>query len=133
MPLWQIALIAFVVAWAIQAVGTFLQMRHYSTVMGQVSRTWTDGFVGAGNAKATFGRGVVLLLVVSPDRIIRRCLVMQGRSVFARFTPLPEAEGQPLDTVASRPFGRDKAQATAFGIALKQIETAAARGQPAAA
>jgi glucitol operon activator protein len=126
MPLWQIALIALVAAWALQAVGTYFQMRHYRTVMGEVSSRWSDGFVGAGNAKSTLGRGVILLLVVGPDHIIRRLSVMQGRSVFAKFRPIPEFEGHALDRLRASPFG-DAGSSKALAMAIAQIDKAAGR------
>jgi glucitol operon activator protein len=133
MPLWQILLIALVGAWALQAAGTYYQMRHYRSVMGDVSARWADGFVGAGSAKSTFGRGVILLLVVSPDRIIRRLAVMQGRSVFAKFKSMPDLEGQPLESLRSRPPFADSGQSKALAVAIAQIEKAAATRQGAAA
>lgn len=126
MPLWQLALIGLVGAWALQAVGTYFQMRHYRGVMGEVSARWSDGFVGAGNAKSTLGRGVILLLVVGPDRIVRRLSVMQGRSVFATFAPCPAIEGRTLDSLrADPPFG-DAGRTKALAMAMAQIDKAAA-------
>ncbi len=131
MPIWQIALIALLAGWSLQALGTYVQMRHYTTVMGEVTRLWADGFVGAGNARATLGRGVILLLVVSPDRIVRRLMVMQGRSVFARFDRVADVEGHAFDGLdGAAPFS-DKARRKALSIAMRQIETAAMRKQAA--
>lgn len=127
MPLWQIALIVLVVAWSVQALGTFVQMRHYSTVMGEVSASFADGYLGAGNARSKLGAGVILLLVVSPDRIVRRLLVMRGRSVFARFTRIATLEGETLDSLDETALFRDKAHRGALSVARLQIEKAAAR------
>ena len=130
MPLWQIALIVLVAAWSMQALGTFVQMRHYSTVMGEVSASFTDGYLGAGNARSKLGAGVILLLVVGPDRIVRRLLVMRGRSVFARFRRIATLEGESLDSLDSldeNALFRDKAHRGALSVARLQIEKAAAR------
>ena len=126
MPLWQIALMALVGAWALQAVGTFYQMRHYRTVMGDVSARWSDGFVGAGNAKSTLGRGVILLLVVDSELIVRRLSIMQGRSVFAKFRPFPGAEGHSLDVLRANPPFDDSGCKRALATAIAQIDKAAA-------
>ncbi|HEX4768165.1 MAG TPA: transcriptional regulator GutM [Lichenihabitans sp.] len=128
MPIWQIALIAVLAAWCLQGLGTYIQMRHYTAVMGEVTRLWADGFVGAGNARATLGRGVILLLVVSPDRIVRRLMVMQGRSVFARFARVPDVEGRAFDGLDAASSFSDEARRKALSIAVQQIEKAAARG-----
>ena len=125
MPLWQIALLALVAAWAVQALGTYFQMRHFSSTMGDVARLWPDGFVGAGNARSTFGAGVILLLVVSPDRVVRRAMVMKGRSVFARFARLSSIEGKALGVLPAEPDFRDKAAEGALIKATEQIEKAA--------
>ncbi|MCW6508104.1 transcriptional regulator GutM [Lichenifustis flavocetrariae] len=129
MPLWQIALMGLVVAWGLQALGTYVQMRHFSATMGDVSRLWPDGFVGAGNARSTFGAGVILLLVVSPDRTVRRALIMRGRTVFARFARLSTIEGKTLDDLPEEPAFRDKATGGALIKAAEQIERAALKLQ----
>lgn len=127
MPLWQLALLALVCAWALQALGTFVQMRHFSSTMGDVARQWPDGYVGAGNAKSTFGAGLILLLVVSPDRIVRRAMVMRGRTVFARFSRMPGLEGKPLAALSDEPDFLDKAASGALVKATEQIDKAAGR------
>jgi glucitol operon activator protein len=129
MPLWQIALAALGVAWSIQALGTWVQMRHYSAVMGEASRTWSDGFIGAGNARSTLGAGIILLLIISPDRTVRRLLIMKGRSVFARFARVPDVEGSNLAALDGNPVFRDGAKRKALTVALNQVEKAAARAR----
>ena len=131
MPLWQIALIVLVAAWALQSFGTYVQMRHYSAVMGEVSATFSDGYLGAGNARSRLGAGVILLLVVGPDRIVRRLMIMRGRSVFARFARVPDVEGTTLDGLDRAALFADKAHRGALSVALLQIEKAAARPRPA--
>lgn len=127
MPLWQLALMALVGAWALQALGTYVQMRHFGATMGDVARQWPDGYVGAGNAKATFGAGLILLLVVSPDRVVRRAMVMRGRTVFARFARVPALEGKPLALLPAEPDFQDKAASGALAKAVAQIDKAAGR------
>lgn len=127
MPLWQIALSGLIAAWALQALGTYVQMRHYGAVMGDASARWTDGFVGAGNARSRFGAGVIMLVVVGPDQVVRRLMVMRGRSVFARFNPVPDAEGCDLRALRTRTPFTDAMHGKALAIAAGQIEKAAAR------
>ena len=125
MPLWQILLMVLVAAWALQAVGTYIQMRHYRFVMGDVSARWSDGYVGVGNAKSTLGRGVILLLVVDLNGIVRRLSVMQGRSVFATFKPVSEFEGSTLEHLRTRPAFPDVGRTKALATAIAQIDKAA--------
>ena len=134
MPLWQIALAVLVVAWSAQALGTYVQMRHYSDVMGEVTGTWSDGYMGTGNARSALGAGVILMLIVGPDRLVRRVLIMQGRSVFARFKRVEELEGKPLAALDSSPALSSKGSRSALSIALSQVEKAASKETvPAAA
>lgn len=101
--------------------------------MGDVSTRWSDGFVGAGNAKSTLGRGVILLLVVGPDRIVRRLAVMQGRSVFAKFRTCPDLEGRPLEVLRTSPPFDDRGRTAALTMAIAQIEKASGSSQSVAA
>jgi glucitol operon activator protein len=83
--------------WALQIVGTYFQMRHYREVLGRITREGGDGYVGVGNAKATFGKGVILILVVDRNDTVVRALRMRGMTVFARFREAPELLGMRLD------------------------------------
>ena len=103
MPTWQIALTGLVAAWSLQGFGTYWQVRHYGAAMGEITGTWTDGFVGTGIARSTLGAGLMLLLVVDSDRVVRRLLVMRGRSVFARFNAAHRGRGPVTRRVARRP------------------------------
>lgn len=126
MAFWQTALIVLAIVWGVQMIGVWLQMRHYRDIMGSISATWSDGRVGAGNARSVFGKGVILVLVVGPDDIVRRLLVMEGRSVFAKFKPLPEFEGRRLDSLRDGAFGEnEKGRAQALTAAIAQIDRVA--------
>ncbi len=133
MPTWQIALVGLVAAWSLQGFGTYLQVRHYGAAMGEITGTWTDGFVGTGVAHSTLGAGLMLLLVVDSERVVRRLLVMRGRSVFARFAPLAEVEGLSLDALRAEPPFPQAAHRGALATAIAQIEKAAAKARPEAA
>lgn len=126
MPSMALAIAGLAVAWSLQGYGTWRQIQHYSAMMGEAARSWTDGFVGTGKARSRFGVGTVLLLVVAPDRTVRRLLLMRGVTVFARFRPLFEVEGLPLAAVADHPALRASDRA-ALRIAAEQVDRAAAR------
>ena len=83
--------------WALQIVGTYFQMRHYREVLGGITREGGEGYVGVGNAKARFGKGVILILVADEDDVVRRALRMRGMTIFARFQEAPELVGMGLD------------------------------------
>ncbi len=121
---WKTGLLLFAVCWALQIAGTMLQMRHYRRVLGALETRWTDGYVGSGSARARFGRGAIMILVVSPAGIVRDALVMQGRTVWAKFKPMPGLVG--LDIARCQEGGvfgkRDARLGQAFAQCLKQIE-----------
>ncbi len=90
-------LLTFAVLWLVQIAGTYHQMRHYRRVLGRITREEGQGYVGVGNAKARFGKGVVLILVSGEDKVVNKALRMRGMSVFARFKEAPGLEGANID------------------------------------
>lgn len=126
MPLWQIALIAFVIAWALQAAGVWMQTRHYQQTFSELRRQWKDGELGAGASASRFGKGVIALLVVSPSGEVRAARAMIGRTIFARFIEQREFEGLSLDELRARietgRFDGSKSKRDAFAKALEQID-----------
>lgn len=90
-------LIVLAVLWLVQMAGTFFQMRHYREVLGGITREGGRGYVGTGNARARFGKGVVVILVSGEDDVIQRALRMRGISVFARFEEAPGLVGLALE------------------------------------
>lgn len=125
MPIWQICLILLVIMWILQAVGTWLQMRHYRSVMRSIEGRWNDGYLGIGNARSSFGRGVILMVVVGPDETVRELLTMEGRSVLAKFRPLEEFRGRSLASLREdEAFNKVRGRAKALDQAIQQIEKA---------
>jgi glucitol operon activator protein len=90
-------ILVLALVWALQIVGTYFQMRHYREVLGRVTREGKEGYVGVGNAKARFGKGVILMLVAGEDDVVRRALRMRGMTIFARFKEAPRFVGMGLD------------------------------------
>ena len=118
------AILLLAVAWILQIVGTYFQMRHYREVLGYITREGGEGYVGVGNAKATFGKGVVLILVADENDVVRRALRMRGMTVFARFNDVPDLVGMSLEEL--RAEGRedpyDKSTMLAARRAVEQID-----------
>ena len=84
MAIWQWALLLLFVVWALQSLGVWLQMQHYSDVFKGVTAQYKDGFVGAlfggggwsaavrilaGVALVMTGIGVVVLRDSSFDQV----------------------------------------------------------------
>jgi glucitol operon activator protein len=97
MGIWSLLLLIFAVLWLAQIAGTHYQMKHYRKVLGRIKQEGGEGYVGVGNAKARFGKGVILILVVGEDERVKKALKMRGMTVFARFKEAPELLGLGLD------------------------------------
>lgn len=125
---WQYLLLAFAVLWGLQIAGTALQMRHLRRVLASLTERWNDGFIGTGAARARFGRGVIAILVTDRDGTVRESLVMQGRTVFAKFRAYPPLAGRSIADIKSGDVFRGKGAnlATAFANCVAQIERVAA-------
>lgn len=105
MGYWAVLLLVLGCLWVLQAVGTYFQMSHYRRVLGGITAGGREGFVGVGNAKSRFGKGVILILVVGGDGTVERALRMRGRTVFARFEEARTLVGLPVDEL--RDEGRE--------------------------
>jgi len=118
------AILILAVAWALQIVGTYFQMRHYREVLGAITREGGEGFVGVGNAKATFGKGVILILVADGNDVVNRALRMRGMTIFARFKEAQDLVGMRLKElrVGDREEPYDKSTLLAARRAVEQID-----------
>ena len=125
MDTWIWVLLALGVVWVLQIVGTHVQMSHYRKVLSGITREGSKGYVGAGNAKARFGKGVILILVTDENDVVRRALRMRGMTVFARFREAPELVGMSLDELrdGEREGPYERATMLAAKRAVEQIDT----------
>lgn len=124
MEIWKIALLMLGVVWLLQCFGTWAQMRHFRSVMSAITAKWSDGHLGAGNARGRLGKGVVAIVVVDPLAVVRKVLVMEGRSVLAKFHPLPEYEGKSLSQLKTELDCLEirKGRSGALAQAIEQLE-----------
>ncbi|MBA3447093.1 MAG: transcriptional regulator [Pseudaminobacter sp.] len=131
MAIWQWGLLLLVFVWALQSLGVWLQMRHYAGVFKGITEKYENGFVGAGNYRGRFAKGTIVLIVVTPDLVVRRLMAMSGRSVFAKFRRHEEFEGVALDQLRSNPAILGEGEtgvAEAVKRAIEQIDRA--RSEP---
>lgn len=121
---WQQGLILLAVLWACQAAGTWMQMRHYGQVMRGIAQSWPDGGVGSSAARGTFGRGVIAIVVASPDGIVRQVFLMEGRTVFAKFRlfDVGVGVGVGLAALADHVGQQSKGRRKAVAGAVSQID-----------
>ena len=124
MGFWAVLLLVLGCLWVLQVVGTYFQMSHYRRVLGGITAGGSEGFVGVGNAKSRFGKGVILILVVGDDGVVDRALKMRGRTVFARFEEARPLVGLAVDALREEePEGpEDPATMAAARRAVEQID-----------
>ncbi len=134
MAIWQWGLLLLAAVWALQAAGVWVQMQHYTRVFSGISDKFNDGFVGAGHFRGRLRKGTIALVVVSPDLVVRRLLLMRGRSVFTKFKRFELVEGQSLEALRTDPAVMgEKAVgvAEAVQLAIEQIDKAREEKAPA--
>ena len=110
--------------WLSQIVGTYFQMEHYRKVLGGIRQSGGEGFVGVGNAKARLGKGVILILVVDENGVVRQALRMRGMTVFARFKAAPDLLGKRLDDLRDEDIEGPYEKGTMLAVrrAVEQID-----------
>lgn len=128
MAIWQWELLALGVLWTLQSLGAWYQMIHCSDVMKGITSKYCQGYVGTGNVRRRFGRGVIVLIVVTSDLIVQRFLIMNGRSVFARFARHTQLEGISFNVLRTNPMMHEPILAKALEKAIEQVERI--RGEP---
>lgn len=90
MSVWFVSIPVLAGLWLLQGIGTYFQMSHYGKVLGGVAGNGGEGYVGVGNAKGRFGKGVILILVSDLEGVVKRAIRMRCMTVFARFREAPE-------------------------------------------
>ena len=117
-------ILALAIVWILQIVGTYFQMQHYRRVLGRITSESSEGYVGVGNAKATFGKGVILILVSDEDGVIKEALRMRGMTILARFNEAPDLVGMSLEELRlpEREGPYEKATMLAARRAVEQID-----------
>ena len=124
MSLAALLILILAVLWVVQIVGTYFQMRHYRLVLGRITEEHHAGYVGVGNAKARFGKGVIMILVTDEKNRVVKALRMRGMTVFARSKEAPLLAGMKLDEL--RDEGRkgpyEAASMLAARRAVEQID-----------
>ena len=121
---WSLLLLVVAILWLAQIAGTYYQVRHYRKVLSRITQEGGEGYVGVGNAKARFGKGVILILVVAEDGRVREALKMRGATVFARFREASELLGLHIDELRDKKWGERNEKGTALAArrAVEQID-----------
>ncbi|WP_279482157.1 transcriptional regulator GutM [Aureimonas sp. SK2] len=119
---WQVALALLALAWALQCVGTVIQVRRYRDAFRDLSNSSDDGWLGVGKGGGALKGAAIAMIVVAPDGTVRRATSLQGRTVFAKARRLEELEGRSASDVRSDAEGRRREPlAAAILSALDQV------------
>ena len=124
----QGALALLVVAWLLQCVGTWVQIKRYRSAFRELSSGWDDGWMGAGRGGKFPRAGAIAMIVIAPDETIRRVVVIAGRTVFAKATRLRAYEGLTVAGLRAETAdpGKDPTR-LAIVAALDQVEAVRAK------
>ena len=128
---WQIALALLALAWALQCVGTVIQVRRYRDAFRDLSGSSDDGWMGVGKGGGALRGAAIAMITVSPDGRVRRATSLEGRTVFAKARRLPDLEGRTMaDVRAEAGTRRREPLAAAILSAFDQIDQARSRRSP---
>lgn len=125
MELVRLGLLLLALMWALQVIASWMQLRHYRSVVRRTANEWGSGFLGAGSFKARLGRGAIAIVVIDDQARVRQVLSMSGLSVFARFKTLDAlSEGTAADfpervAVSTLPSSVKHAVGNAFEVACR--------------
>jgi glucitol operon activator protein len=124
MELVRLGLLLLALMWALQIVASWMQLRHYRTVVRTTAAAWNSGFLGSSSFKAKLGRGAIAIVVIDEEARVREVLSMSGLSVFARFAALDDLRGGAADftrrvAVSPHPSSVKQALEKAFEAACR--------------
>ncbi|MHB8807814.1 MAG: transcriptional regulator GutM [Anaerolineaceae bacterium] len=123
MNLGSTLIIGFVIAWVIQFVMTYFQMRRFNKKLSQFKKLGTTavGMSGSMYKRRTYG-----VLVIDKNEKILHAEQFSGWTVFASLKPVQELEGlTPADIMnESLELPITKKTRSAFQNAVQQIESA---------
>jgi glucitol operon activator protein len=120
---WQGVLSLLALAWLLQCVGTWIQVRRYRAAFRELASGWSDGWMGAGKGGRFPQAGAIAMLTVAPDNTVRRVVVMKGRTVFAKAERVSRFEGLSVRSLRELiETDRRNSAAVAVAAALDQVE-----------
>lgn len=122
MSVWFVVIPILAGLWFLQGVGTYFQMSHYRKVLGGVAGKGGEGYVGVGNAKGRFGKGVILILVSDLEGTVTRALRMRGMTVFARFDEAPNLVGTDIESLKEGNLEEPPYEAATMLAAARAVE-----------
>lgn len=114
---WKYLILALPLAWMLQFAFAYPQTVHVHRVLAGLR---TRGHVGVGSRRGRLNPGALVAVAVDDSRRIVEAQALTGRTVFARFRPLPEVAGAPVDGPHLL-AGRPRAVREAFAMAVRGV------------
>lgn len=102
MDRWGIFIAIFVAAWVLQIILTYKQNQYFRKTIRDLTHQYDSGYLGVGVVKKRFGIGSIVILVADLTGKVVHGQELTGVTVFARFQPLSEIIGQPLEQIFTR-------------------------------
>lgn len=123
MNLGSTLIIGFVIAWVIQFVMTYFQMRRFNKRLAELRKV---GPTAVGMAGSTYKRRTYGVLVIDKDENILHAEQFSGWTVFAGLKPVKELEGLTTANITDELLELPVPKKTrdAFKNAVQQIEIA---------
>lgn len=100
MQTWIFIAVLFAALWILQFMMTHYQLKNYHQTIRDMSRR-NSGYLGVGQSKKRFGKGVVLVLVSDTNDVVVDAKKMEGVTVFSRFEEYNEIVGEKLSSLLS--------------------------------
>lgn len=124
MELVRLGLLLLALMWVLQVMASWVQLRHYRSVVRRTAAEWNSGFLGTSSFKARLGRGAIAIVVIDNEARVRKVLSMSGFSVFARFKAIDDLRGGAADfnervDVSALPVSVKQALGKAFEVACR--------------
>lgn len=96
-------LIVLGVAWTLQSMLSFVQLKDFSTVYARLRR---QGKVAIGKRKNAFSAGAIAMFRIDEDGFIHEAQGMSGLTIMARFKVIPGYEGMHIAEAEEGPTKR---------------------------
>ncbi|WP_206858659.1 transcriptional regulator GutM [Candidatus Enterococcus mangumiae] len=72
---------------------------YYKKTVNQIIQNNSEGYFGIGMTQSIFKKRNIVLMVTSLDGVIKECQVMSGLTIFAKFKPFEEVNGQAITDI----------------------------------
>lgn len=119
MQTWMFLALLFAALWGLQFLLTHYQLKNYHQTLREMSRK-NSGYLGVGQSKRRFGKGVVMVLVSDENNVVIDAKKMEGVTVFSRFEEFTDVFGEKLSSLMT--YNGEAQTQQAIIAAIEKIE-----------